>query len=636
MVLHEMSLREDQRLDEDFWFMEPGSRHITPEEAPWPNEPDDPDELVGAGFTLAPRETEDDATNNRKSLNRALKGRVFLLVKNSAPDAKFPWFFPVGEKLADEKMRDAAVRHVAAHVGDDLEVTPVGFAPIGYVKYLHEDAADDSGFDGTKVFFYKSQLRFGDVQLNRAKADDYLWVTRAELAEYLDSDIAEYSPKMQRRPAAVAVATSTPTTTTRPPCVATAPPATNSRFVGAHVSASGGADRAIAASLALDCSARSAAFFVRPRLSWRPLPPLSEAKVAQFRAALASGGQQMIRLEHVAVHGSYLINLGAHDPQLREKSVALMVEEVAKCAQLGVRLYVFHPGVCTGAARDSTTRRAPPTIRRTEADTPRSSVSPSDTGASRPRGRKRKPRADERHGAEREADDAQRSEALRRQSLAFVAEGVAKVLSRTEKTTLVVETMSGQGNVLGSSFEELRSILTGAARLSEAPDARDRLGVCLDTCHVFASGWALESEEQCEAMMRAFHACMGPEWPHALKVVHVNDSRGACGSRTDRHANIGRGEVGMAAFRWLMNSPHFAHLPLILETPRAKKPKRANVAATMKADEEQEPPSEKTCAPRTRRRARHSAGGSALGAPSASEEIELLYSLVEGPDKSDS
>lgn len=61
LMLHEKSLREDQRLDEDFWFMEPGARHITPEEAPLPNEPQDPEELVGAGFALAPRETEDGA-----------------------------------------------------------------------------------------------------------------------------------------------------------------------------------------------------------------------------------------------------------------------------------------------------------------------------------------------------------------------------------------------------------------------------------------------------------------------------------------------------------------------------------------------------------------------------------------------
>uniref|UniRef100_K3WJA9 Nudix hydrolase domain-containing protein n=1 Tax=Globisporangium ultimum (strain ATCC 200006 / CBS 805.95 / DAOM BR144) TaxID=431595 RepID=K3WJA9_GLOUD len=195
MMEHEIALREDQRLDEDFWFMEPGSRHITPEEAPWPNEEQDPEELIGAGFQFAPRETEDDATNNRKSLNRALKGRVFLIVKNTAKDAKFPWFFPLGEAQSEEKMRDAAVRHVAENVGEDLEVTPVGFAPIGYVKYEHPEG-HNSEFDGTKVFFYKSQFLTGDVALNAAKAEDYLWVTRDELAEYLDADVAEYVKKI--------------------------------------------------------------------------------------------------------------------------------------------------------------------------------------------------------------------------------------------------------------------------------------------------------------------------------------------------------------------------------------------------------------------------------------------------------
>ncbi|RLN93187.1 hypothetical protein BBJ28_00003001 [Nothophytophthora sp. Chile5] len=171
--------------------MEPGAQETAPEEAPWPNEPEDPEEIVGAGFHLAPRETEDDANNNRKSLNRALKGRVFLLVKNEA--AKFPWFFPVGEKQAAEKMRDAALRLVSETVGDELVANPVGFAPIGYVKYLHEG---DSEFDGTKVFFYKSQVLDGDVQLNEQKASDYLWVTQSELAEYLDPEIADYVKKI--------------------------------------------------------------------------------------------------------------------------------------------------------------------------------------------------------------------------------------------------------------------------------------------------------------------------------------------------------------------------------------------------------------------------------------------------------
>lgn len=194
---HEMALRESQRIEDGFWFMEPGARHITPEEAPLPNEPEDPEEIVGAGFHLAPRETADDASNNRKSLNRALKGRVFLLTKRTQnnTDGKFDWFFPVGDKKEHEKMRDAALRHVGDVCGPDAELYPVGFAPIGYVKYEHS-APDAEGFDGTKVFFYKSQLVEGEVAIDAAKASDYLWVTRSELAEYLDADIADYVTKI--------------------------------------------------------------------------------------------------------------------------------------------------------------------------------------------------------------------------------------------------------------------------------------------------------------------------------------------------------------------------------------------------------------------------------------------------------
>lgn len=131
-----------------------------------------------------------DASNNRQSLNRALKGRLFLLVKSATDDGKFEWFFPVGEKKEDEKMRDAALRHVSG-VSGDAELYPVGFAPIGHVQYEHEDKA--SGYDGTKVFFYKSQLVAGDVV---PEGKEYVWVTREELGEYLDAGIADYVKKI--------------------------------------------------------------------------------------------------------------------------------------------------------------------------------------------------------------------------------------------------------------------------------------------------------------------------------------------------------------------------------------------------------------------------------------------------------
>ncbi|DAZ97110.1 TPA: hypothetical protein N0F65_010433, partial [Lagenidium giganteum] len=191
---YELSLRHDQRLEDDFWFMEPGSKQVPPEEAPAPNAPEDPEEIVGAGFHLAPRETEDDKTDNRKSLNRALKGRVFLIVKNEE-GSRYPWFFPVTEKQEGEKMRDAAVRELIDVAGEELEVYPVGNAPIGHLQFLH-DEQDKSGFDGTKVFFYKSQLVSGDVALNNTKSQDYLWVTQKELSEYFAPEVAVYLTKM--------------------------------------------------------------------------------------------------------------------------------------------------------------------------------------------------------------------------------------------------------------------------------------------------------------------------------------------------------------------------------------------------------------------------------------------------------
>jgi large subunit ribosomal protein L46 len=197
MMQHERSLREDQRLPEDFWFMEPGTRHITPEEAPLPNAEQDPDEIIGANFHFAPRETPDDALNNRKSLHRALKGRVFLIIKQKKQEntSKYSWFFPYGSKQKDEKMRDAAVRHLKNFCGQKMQVYPVGYAPIGYISYLHDEKIDQKEFDGTKIFFYKAQHMEGDVDLTN-KSQDYLWVTRQELAEYLDPEIADYVTKI--------------------------------------------------------------------------------------------------------------------------------------------------------------------------------------------------------------------------------------------------------------------------------------------------------------------------------------------------------------------------------------------------------------------------------------------------------
>ncbi|RHY32244.1 hypothetical protein DYB32_002721 [Aphanomyces invadans] len=188
---HKIEIKEAM----DFWFKEPGAVDVEPEDAPFLSEWNE-DELVGDGFQLAKRETEDDATNNRHSLNRALKQRVFLIVQDPV---SLKWTLPTTEKAADETMRDAAFRELADTIGDQVEAYPVGNAPMGHLVVSHENEPDfDGKVHGTKMFFLKAQT-FGNegvVNLNKAKAADYLWVTQAELAEYLEPHVAEVVVKV--------------------------------------------------------------------------------------------------------------------------------------------------------------------------------------------------------------------------------------------------------------------------------------------------------------------------------------------------------------------------------------------------------------------------------------------------------
>lgn len=123
---------------------------------------------------------------------------------------------------------------------------------------------------------------------------------------------------------------------------------------------------------------------------------------------------------------------------------------------------------------------------------------------------------------------------------------------------VLLETTAGQGTSLGHRFEHLASIL------AQVKDP-ERLGVCLDTCHVFAAGYALAPEKEYRATMREFHRLVGIK---RLRAFHVNDSARPQGSRVDRHAHIGKGYIGLEAFRLLLNDPRFRNRPMILETPK--------------------------------------------------------------------
>jgi deoxyribonuclease IV len=127
------------------------------------------------------------------------------------------------------------------------------------------------------------------------------------------------------------------------------------------------------------------------------------------------------------------------------------------------------------------------------------------------------------------------------------------------RTLSVLESTAGQGTNLGYTFGQLRAIIDGV-------EQKERMAVCLDTCHLFAAGYDFRTEKGWNAMMAEFDATVGLK---RLVAFHVNDSRRELGSRIDRHEQIGKGEIGEGGFRWLMNDPRVRPVPKILETEKS-------------------------------------------------------------------
>jgi deoxyribonuclease-4 len=141
-----------------------------------------------------------------------------------------------------------------------------------------------------------------------------------------------------------------------------------------------------------------------------------------------------------------------------------------------------------------------------------------------------------------------------------IAELASRALDATRDLPvgLLLETTAGQGTCLGYRFEQL-------AWLLDAIQPTERLGVCLDTCHVFAAGYDLRTPHGYEAVMAELDRLVGLGRIHAF---HVNDSKGDLGSRLDRHAHIGRGKLGLAPFCCLLRDPRFLAVPKLIETPK--------------------------------------------------------------------
>lgn len=136
-----------------------------------------------------------------------------------------------------------------------------------------------------------------------------------------------------------------------------------------------------------------------------------------------------------------------------------------------------------------------------------------------------------------------------------IAEVLNDVLKPEQNTIVLLETMSGKGTEVGRTFEEIRAIL-------DRVDLSDKMGVCLDTCHVWDGGYDIVKD--LDGVIREFDDVIGLE---KLRAIHINDSMNTLGAHKDRHAKIGEGHIGFDAFSRIVNHPSLKHLPFILETP---------------------------------------------------------------------
>lgn len=141
----------------------------------------------------------------------------------------------------------------------------------------------------------------------------------------------------------------------------------------------------------------------------------------------------------------------------------------------------------------------------------------------------------------------------------LLCDSLNRVLKMTEgySTGVALETTAGQGTTLGDTFEQIARVLDGC-------NGDFRLGVCVDTCHIFVAGYDIRDAETYDATFQKFGDLIGFD---RLKVIHANDTKKPLGSRVDRHEHIGEGEIGAYAFERLVNDPRMFHAPIIIETP---------------------------------------------------------------------
>ena len=276
------------------------------------------------------------------------------------------------------------------------------------------------------------------------------------------------------------------------------------KFVGAHVSASGGVDNAPLNAMAI--GAKAFALFTKNQRQW-VAKPLETKTIDAFHKNLELSG---ILPKHILPHDSYLINLGHPEIEKLEKSRDAFIDELERCRLLGLDKLNFHPG--------SHLVKIP----------------------------KKDP----------EYMDKLMSAELH--CLDVIADSMNLAIEATKDSTvkLVIENTAGQGSNLGYKFEHLGYII-------DKIEDKSRVGVCLDTCHTFTAGYDLRTREAYDKTMDEFERIVDSKY---LMGMHINDSKPKLGSRVDRHHSLGQGEIGWDAFRFIMNDSRMDDIPLILET----------------------------------------------------------------------
>lgn len=260
------------------------------------------------------------------------------------------------------------------------------------------------------------------------------------------------------------------------------------KYIGAHVSASGGVESAPENARAI--GANAFALFTKNQRQWVSAP-LSQKSIRVFKERCEAYG---FDARYILPHDSYLINLGHPEEEGLAKSRAAFLDEMRRCEQLGLRLLNFHPGS---------------------------------------------------HLKKISVEDC----------LDRVADSINWVLAQTEGVTAVIENTAGQGSNVGNEFWQLRHII-------DRVEDKTRVGVCIDTCHTFTSGYDLV--EQYDRVFDDFGTTVGFEY---LRGIHLNDSKKALATRVDRHDSIGKGLIDIEFFRRFMKDPRFDEMPIILETP---------------------------------------------------------------------